>query len=97
MASHSFTLVLAGLSDLTPELGDALYEATGGDIELNMRDGVAFLVFEREATTLQEAIASAIDEVEGAGVGVRVVRAETEAANTVAKINAGLLGVPSCV
>lgn len=30
-----------------------------------------------------------------AGIGVRVVRVETEVANTVAKINADLLGAPS--
>jgi len=88
-------MILAGVSEITPELADALYEATGGDIELNMRDGVAFLEFHRTATSLHDAITSAIGEVEGAGVGVRVVRVESDAANTVAKINADLLGVTS--
>jgi hypothetical protein len=32
--------------------------------------------------------------VEGAGVGVRVIRVESEVANTIAKINADLLGAP---
>jgi hypothetical protein len=92
MKKHKFTLILAGVSELTPELANALYEATGGDIELSMRNGVAFLDFHRGASTLHEAITSAINEVEGTNVGVRVVRVESETANTIAKINASLLG-----
>ena len=66
-----------------------------GDIEFNMRDGVAFLQFDRTETSLHDAITSAISQVEGAGVGVRVVRVESDDANTIAKINADLLGVTS--
>jgi hypothetical protein len=90
-----FTLILSGISEITSELADALYGATGGDIEFNMRDGVAFLEFDRTAASLHDAITSAITQVEGAGVGVRVVRVESEDANTIAKINADLLGVTS--
>lgn len=92
MKKHKFILILSGVSDLTPELADALYEATNGDIECNMRDGIAFLEFERAAPTLRDAITSAIANVEGAGLGVRVVRVESEVANTIAQINADLLG-----
>ena len=95
MNTHTFTLVLSGVAELTSELADALYAATQGDIELNLRDGVAFAEFERTAATLREAITTAIREVEQAGVGVRVVRVESEAANVIAKINAELLGVAS--
>jgi len=95
MKTCTFTLVLSGVAELTPELADALYTATQGDIELNLRDGVAYLEFERTASTLRSAIAAAIREVEGANVGARVVRVESEAANVIAKINADLLGVTS--
>ena len=95
MARYQFALVLSGVAELTPELADALYEATNGDIECNMRNGVAFLEVARPARTLRAAITSAIREVEGADVGVRVMRVESEAANTIAKINAELLGVTS--
>jgi len=91
--SHQFTLVLSGASEITPELADALYEATGGDIELSMCEGVAFLEFDRVAPSLRDAVRSAIAQVEGAGLGVGVVRVESEAANFIAKINADLLGV----
>ena len=95
MKTYTFTLILSGVAEITPELADALYAATHGDIELNLRNGVAFLEFERTATSLRKAITAAIREVEGANVGVRVVRVETEAANVIAKINADLLGVTS--
>src|SRR6185437_7680283 len=42
MKTHTFTLILSGVAKITPELADALYAATRGDIELNQRDGVAF-------------------------------------------------------
>ena len=90
-----FILILSGVSEITSELADALYGATGGDIEFNMRDGIAFLVFDRTAASLHGAITSAISQVQGAGVGVRVVRVESDDANTIAKINADLLGVTS--
>jgi hypothetical protein len=93
MKKHTFTLILSGVAELTPELADALYEATKGDIECNMRDGIAFLEFDRAAPSLRDAITSAINDVEGAGIGLRVVRVESEVANTIAQINAGLLGV----
>lgn len=95
MNDHHFTLILSAVSEITSELADALYTATGGDIELNMRDSVAFLEFFRTAKSLHDAVASAIAQVEGAGVGVRVVRVESDDANTIAKINADLLGVTS--
>ena len=93
MKTHAFTLILSGVAELTPGLADALYTATHGDIELNIRDGVAFLECERTAPTLLEAVTTAMREVEAADVGVRVVRVESETANVIAKINADLLGV----
>jgi hypothetical protein len=93
MNTYQFTLILSGVPEITPELADALYAATGGDIELNMRNDVAYIEFDRTANTLNDAVNSAIAQVMGAGVGVRVVRVESDAANTIAKINAELLGV----
>jgi hypothetical protein len=91
--SFGFSLIVSGVANLNPGIANALYEATGGDIDLNMRDGIAFLEFTRKAKNLQDAITSAIQQVEGASAGVRVIRVESEAANTIAKINADLLGI----
>ena len=63
MKTHSFTLILSGVVQITPELADSLYAATQGDIELNVRDGVAFLEFERTASTLRDAFEMASDTV----------------------------------
>ena len=95
MNSFQFTLILSGVAEITSNLADALYAATGGDIEFNMRGGVAFVEFDRKARSLQEAVKSAIRQVEDASVSVRVVRVESDAANTIAKINADLLGIGS--
>ncbi|MFV2069494.1 MAG: hypothetical protein ACC645_21220 [Pirellulales bacterium] len=95
MSSFQFTLILSGVAEITSNLADALYAATGGDIEFNMRNDVAFVEFDRKAKSLQDAVKSAIRQVEDANVGVRVVRVESDAANTIAKINADLLGVGS--
>ena len=93
MENYQFKLILSGVAEIAPELADSLYAATGGDIELNMCDDVAFLEFDRDADSLEDAVHSAITQVEGADVGVRVVRVESAAANTIAKINADLLGI----
>jgi len=93
MNNFQFTLVLSGVAEITCELADALIAATGGDVEFNLRDDVAFVEFDRAAPTLPDAVSSAIAQIEGAGVGVRVVRVESDEANTIAKINAELLGV----
>lgn len=95
MKKHAFTLVVSGIKEITSELSDVLYEATHGDIELNLCDGVVYLEFTRSAPTLQKAITDAITEVENAELGIRVLRIESDTANTIAKINAELLGVAS--
>ena len=48
MKRHKFTLILAGLAELTPEVANALYAATEGDIELNLCDGIASLEFDHK-------------------------------------------------
>src|SRR5260370_33645002 len=70
MKSHTFTLILSGVAEITPELADALYTATHGDVEFTLRDGIARLEFERSALSLRKAITSAIREVVSADVGV---------------------------
>lgn len=92
MQTHSFVVILAGVSEITEHLANALFEAVDADIELNSRNGVAYIEVRRAARTLRQAIVNTIREVETVE-DVRVVRVESEAANTIAKINADLLGV----
>lgn len=73
MPMHTFNLVLD-----TPEVNqtveDAILEAGCDDGFLYSRDGATYLDFEREAASLQEAVQSAIQDVQAAGY--RVVRVE---------------------
>jgi len=93
MSSFRFRLMLSGVSDITPELSDRIFEATGGDIEFQMRDGFAWLEFERRGDSLRDTIMGAIDQVERSGTGLRVLRVESDEANTIARINTDLFGV----
>ena len=93
MNNHHFRLILAGVNEITPELADTLYEAAGGDVEFNMRDGVAWLEFERTGDSLRDVIITAIEQVEQSGAGVRVIRVDSDEANTITKINTDLFGV----
>jgi hypothetical protein len=95
MTRHKFRLLLSGLTTLSSGLANTLHEATAGEIEFEMHNGIASLEFVRAAPSLREAILSAIRDVEEADLGIRVVRVESEAANTTAKINAELLGTTS--
>ena len=46
-AEHEFTLILDGISELTPEIFDALFEAGCDDATMSSRDGVVSLDFGR--------------------------------------------------
>ncbi|MBI3411432.1 MAG: hypothetical protein HY040_24150 [Planctomycetes bacterium] len=74
MRTHDFTLILSGISEIEQNVANALFEATKGDIEFNMRDRVPYLEFRRKAPTLRDAVKSAIEDVEKANVGVWVIR-----------------------
>jgi len=76
------SIILSGVAEITSQLVDSLYATTGGDIELNMCDDVAFIEFDRKPKSIQDAVKSAITQVEGANAGVRVVRVESDVANT---------------
>ena len=71
---HDFTLVLSGITELTPEVQDALFEAGCDDATPSMRCGRPFLSFSRTASTLKDAILSAIGDVKKANIGAEVLR-----------------------
>lgn len=87
--SYEFTLVLSGFSELTETVMGSLYEA-GCDDGLLCVDkyGVPFIEFDREASSFDEAVRSAIADVQKAPY--RVLRVESEAADTVQTINSEL-------
>jgi hypothetical protein len=66
MKTDAFNLVLAGVSEITPELADALFDAVDGEIEFEVRNGVATLAVQRRPKSLRDAILATIREVEAA-------------------------------
>jgi hypothetical protein len=82
---HEFTIVLAGVEELTPDLADALYlvfdDGTAGSC-----NGRVFIDFHRKAPSLQQAVHSAVDDTRKAAVEVACV--ETEESRLVQEINA---------
>ena len=74
----TFSLILAGLSELTAEVEDALYEAGCSDALLSFYGTAPVLDFDRRAATLEQAVFSAIDDVKRANVGASVLRVEPD-------------------
>jgi hypothetical protein len=84
---HLFTLVLADVKELTPDLADTLYrvfdDGTAGSC-----NGKVTIDFHREASSFGEAVQSALEDVRKAAL--EVARVETEESRLVQNINAAL-------
>jgi hypothetical protein len=73
-----FTLVLEQIHTVSPEVANALFNATGGDVEFSCCEGEAIVEVDRDAPPRQ-AIETAIRQVEQAGL--RVARIEPYSEN----------------
>lgn len=73
-----FILVLKNVDESTPDLEDSLYEAGCDDALINFRNGAVYLDFNREATSLEEAVISAIKDVKSASVDAEIARVTPE-------------------
>lgn len=71
--TYEFTLILDGVYDQTEGLEDQLFEAGCGDALINFRNGTVYLDFNREATSVDEAVISAIKSVENSKLGAKVI------------------------
>jgi hypothetical protein len=80
MTEFEFTVILAGVSEITEELADALFEAGCDDATPSSSGGVTRVAFDREARSLEDAIRSAIANVQAAGCTVARVEIDAEAA-----------------
>lgn len=74
---YEFSLILAS-ADVTDEAADKLYEAGCDDASILTRDGITRLQFDRDAANLDDALASAIQNVEQAGFVVSRVEIERD-------------------
>lgn len=85
MAVYDFQLVLGNVTIMTEQIADALYEAGCADGTPFSSRGVAAIGFSRDADSLEQAVRSAIQDVEGAGFSVS--RVEPADASVFAQIN----------
>jgi hypothetical protein len=72
---YGFSLVLTA-EEVTEQDADRLYEAGCSDGSILTRNGVTSIQFDRRAASLEEAIRSAVANVESAGL--QVARVEIE-------------------
>ena len=68
MSKYHFTLVLSDDTELTEALSDALYSAGCDDATPGSCGGILTLDFHREADSLEEAIRTAILDLDRAGL-----------------------------
>ena len=66
-----FDLVLPNVSANTLGLEDALYRSGCDDALLNVKNNTVYLSFDREASTFEAAVVSAIADVESSGIGAK--------------------------
>jgi hypothetical protein len=68
MKLHEFTLILSGEQVMTEDLSNRFYEAGCDDGSPYSSQGIAAIRFHRQASTLEEAIRSAVADLNKAGV-----------------------------
>jgi hypothetical protein len=73
---YDFALIVGGVPELTEEVEDALYEAGCDDATVSMQYGLLYIEFSRSASSLQDAILSAIHQVQDAEIGAVVHRVD---------------------
>lgn len=76
--TYQFTLLLDNVRTDNPRLEDSLFEAGCDDALISSKAGAVYLDFDREEKSLEQAIISAINDVESSSVDATVVSAEPE-------------------
>jgi len=83
----NFVLVLNGFSEPSDYIEDAFFNAGCDDALLVVRNNIPYLEFARKASNIEEAIFSAIKNVESANIGVTVLRIELEDVGNTTQLN----------
>lgn len=66
--TYKFTLALKNVDESTDHIEDSLFEAGCDDALINFKNGAVYLEFERESDSLEEAVVSAIKNVQSSSV-----------------------------
>ncbi len=80
MRTYEFDVILKDVSEVTDDQADELFSAGCDDGTPASCEGVAWIHFDRNATSLEEAIATAVQQVQVAGLRVSKVELGVDAA-----------------
>jgi hypothetical protein len=80
MKTYAFDVFLNGVSELSDDLADGLFAAGCDDGTPAACAGAIWVHFDRDATSLEEAIFSAVAQVQAAGFTVCKVELDVDAA-----------------
>ena len=69
MKTYEFNVVLKDATEVTDDQADALFAAGCEDGTPASSNGTAWVHFDRQATSLEEAIRSAVGQIQAAGFG----------------------------
>lgn len=75
---YQFTLVLKNVNENTNGLEDSLFENGCDDALIHFKNGAVYLEFNREATSLEEAVVSAIKDVQSSSISAEVASVAPE-------------------
>src|SRR4051794_37983041 len=78
MKTYQFTLILKNVNENTGDLEDSLFEAGCDDALINFKNGTVYLEFDREASSLENAVVSAIKQVQLTSVDAEVASVAPE-------------------
>ncbi len=73
LQTYEFTLILEGAPEMTDELIDSAFEAGCDDGVIGQFNNIVYILFDREATNREEAIKSAIRNVESIGPYIKAI------------------------
>ncbi len=79
MKTYEFDVMLDGEAEVSDHQADALFAAGGDDGTPTCCDGQAWVHFDREAPSLEEAIGSAVVQIQSAGFIVSLVQLDGNA------------------
>ncbi len=80
MKTYVFDVILKDMGEIGDDHADNLYAAGCDDGTPASCNGVAWVHFDRQAASLEEAIHSAVAQVQGAGLKVSKVELDVDAA-----------------
>lgn len=84
--TYHFTLILQGIHEPSEEIENTLFEANCDDALLYFRDQIGYLEFDRASDNIENAIISAINDVESTGIVTKIARVEPSDLVTSAEI-----------